>query len=911
MPSGLRTQILFIALFPPLLVAMALGLYLAYNRQIDLQIYTEERAHNMALQLAVNARAALERSDTNLLQELGNASLEENGVRAISFYRHDGQRLAHSGPALKLPPTMKQLSGQESVTGSNNNIYSFSTPVFRNIHTASIADTTPENHHINGWIVIEYNRDNITLRQHQEILTEALLMLAALLISGSIGFLLAQRIVTDIRSLNNAIKRIKEGDPANLPVMSSSTDIAGLANNIADMADHLDKEFNDMQHNLEVSANDLKETIETIEIQNIELNLAKKEALTASKVKSEFLANTSHEIRTPLNGIIGFARILQKTPLNKQQKDYVETIQQSSENLLAIINDVLDFSKIEAGKLELEMAPLNLRHVLEECITLFAPHAYEKNVEMVLMIYQDVPLHITGDSLRIKQVISNLLSNAVKFTRQGTIAVRVSLEHSDNEEVELKISVSDTGVGMTAEQQRNIFQAFTQANSSISREFGGTGLGLAIVKRLVELMHGDILVESSPDHGSNFSFILKTRINEQQDTFNYRHLSKKTALIIEHHDLLRLSISHLLSGRDMNTLTASTINEATLLLAEHHADIILLGLSINEAGLASQIDGIAQLNRHSIPLLLLATNGMEDQLQHLPSGNISITFKPLTEARLFHSLYEIVYPQDRLIPANRQGISSPETGPHQLHILAVDDQQANLKLLKVLLTDIGMTVTTANDGQEAIKKCEENDFDLVFMDIQMPIMNGLNATQVIRSSDRRNATTPIIALTAHALADEKDAIMKAGMNDYITKPINEEQLKSILGKWCKQNLANPPAIPPVDIALCLKLANFKPELAVEMFTMLVEKLSDELDQARLAMEAGHSDHLLEIIHKLHGACCYTGVPALKSAAQRFEYAIKSGETATWPGLYDSLEKAVGEVMAWHLGQDIRTLLQAS
>ncbi len=903
--SGLRTQILFLALLPPLIIALSLGIYLNYSRVQDLQYFSDARGKSLLMELGINTQYAIENNNPGLLQSLGNASLEENGVRAVSFFNRDGDLLIHSGPSLQIPLLPQHFSRHELIKLSNDNILSFIAPIKNHNFTSNIQHPlkTSDTNNLLGWIAVEYNQDSITLQKHQQLFIQNMLLLAGLFFSGFIGLKLAQRINEDIRSINNAVKKIKEGETINPVAVSSSKEMSILANNIENMAIHLKNEFDELRHNVEITTNDLKETIETIEIQNIELNLAKKEALTASKTKSEFLANTSHEIRTPLNGILGFTKILKKTALNNQQSEYVDTIQQSSENLLAIMNDILDFSKIEAGKLELEVAPFNIRHTLEECVNLFAPYAYEKNIEVVLLIYQDVPNFIVGDSLRIKQIVSNLLSNAVKFTQEGTIVIRASLESLIQDNVNLSISVSDTGVGMTALQQKNIFQAFTQANTSISREYGGTGLGLAIVKKLVELMHDDIKVESIPNEGSTFSFTLKTQLAEHQEWLVYEKLSGKTMLLLETHPLLNLSIKHLLSSYGINTLTASSIDDAILLLSEYYVDVIIYGFSPTSSK-DIQLTEIVNLIKHSHPILLLTSSHTEKALRDLRSEIISLCYKPVTEARLYLSLYEIFYPNKS--PSGLHNITKPVL-EKKLHVLAVDDHQANLKLLNVLLSDLGFIVSTACDGKEAIDICHEKTFDIIFMDIQMPIINGLNATKHIRETVSKNKETPIIAITAHAMADEKETIFKVGMNDYITKPINEDQLKSVIDKWCESPIQNNNFI---DIAQCLKLANYKENLAIDMFSMLVDNLETDISNIEQSLINQNNLQLLDLVHKLHGACCYTGVPQLKSVAQRFEFAIKNDDIDQYPFLFTALEQAAKLVIDWHNNNELEMMIAA-
>lgn len=868
MVRSIRSQMLVLALLPPLLIALALGGFLAFQRSQDIGQFAEARARSLIRQLAMTAELSPE-----LLQSLASASLEEAGLRAVSIYQANGQLLAHAGVRLErlLDTTALLDSGQQQMQHDDLLLFSQALPAAK----AGAA----------AHIIIAYQRDIFLVKRYQSWISHNALLLALLLLAGGSGLWLGGRLLTDLRRLSNHLKRLREGERSTGPVaVSSCLEIKQLAGHIDGLVNQLQDEFDELRQNVDITTNDLKETIEAIEIQNIELALAQKEALAASRIKSEFLANTSHEIRTPLNGIIGFTRILQRTPLNVQQAEYLETIVQSSHGLLAIINDILDFSKIEAGKLILENNLFNLRQICEEVISLFAPAAYDKQVELVLLIYQDVPLHLNGDAMRIRQILSNLLSNAVKFTNHGAIVIRVALEDWHASQALLSFAVSDTGIGMDDSQQQHLFQAFSQANSSISRQYGGTGLGLAIVRKLTDLMQGDIRVTSTPGSGSTFTVTLPLAVAQTDAGNPFAGLAGHRALIIEPHRLSGLALQGLLESWGMQAVVADDCAGLEELLLQHPFDVLICNLPRHDArSLAADADKLLQ--RCALPLLLLLPPG-QDLHRELPdSARIAISFKPFTEPRLYQALHHLLTAGK----ADSGRPAKPLTLQTSLNVLAVDDQPANLKLLQVLLSDIGINVSCAGNGGDAIGLCRQQQFNLILMDIQMPGINGVDAMLAIKKG--LNSRTPVVAITAHALEDEKSRLLAAGFDAYLAKPVNEQQLLALIHK-----LARPAEAAAVDPALCLQLANNKTTLAREMLLMLIDELPSLIQQIREYHQHNDNDALLAAVHRLHGACCYTGVPHLKNAAQGLENALKNRQADST--LVQTLLDAAAAVIAW-------------
>ncbi len=922
--SGLRSHILLITLLPSCLISLALGLYLNQVRMADLDEFIEQRGQAAARQFAVTAQLALQHNELSLLQSLANSSLEEKGLRSITVIDQNQNVLAHAGPSRRLQapyPDHYQIVKNDEVISFSQPVSS--TPVISDLlqQTLHSEPTEKKDQFLNSnnkvWVLVEFNNDNYLLKRFTSLFMQNFLLVVFFLIAGGVALRLSRNLSLDMSSLNDALNQLARGknQPKNLSMRTQ--DMQLLAESFTNASSAINEEFDDMRHNVELTTSDLKQTIETIEIQNIELSLAKKSATEASKIKSEFLANTSHEIRTPLNGIIGFTKLLKRTPLTAQQDDYVETIHQSSEGLLAIINDVLDFSKIEAGKLVLDKTPFNLRQVFEDACSLFGPQAYDKGIELALMIYQDVPLQLVGDPLRIKQIVSNLLSNAIKFTPSGTIAIRVSLESETETETQISISISDTGIGMTEEQLQRLFEAFTQANTSISRQYGGTGLGLSIVRNLVSQMHGDIHADSSPNEGTTFSLNLMLEKSDKPASLASYPWDVKKVALYEPHQLVNLSTQHLLEELGCEVSAFQSLPDLEKSLEKNHLDLCIYSISAN-SDVEKDVSSIKNISS-KIKSKLLIISPINPNIDDLCSNQANTFFcsKPLSEQRLHKSLNQIFLSQQQLSHENEDNNQVLEG----LNILIADDQRANLKLLNILLSDLGANIKQAINGEEAIQQCEVQQFDIVFMDIQMPVIDGIKATETIKASSSHNQDTPIVALTANMQEDEKKRLLKTHFSEYLTKPINEKQLIDTINIFTHRNISSQikeatndaydenEAIIPM---LCLKLSNNKADLAIDMFSMFCEEIKASLDELNELFENNELEALSEKVHKLHGAACYTGAPTFKRLCKGFEDKLnQASEKSDELELeLKSLNSEIHRILLWQENNSLESLIQA-
>ncbi len=952
---SIRNKILLLSLLPSIGISILLGGYLSYTRIAELEEFIDERGSSTSQQLAVMLQYAAQTDDLKLQQSIASAALEEKGVRSVSLFNKDKLPLVHAGPRMKAALDSGQSPYQaQSIKINTDTTVQFSTPIRNNnlISDINFGGNLTTTDNITGWVSVEYSSNVYTLKIYQTLFVSSILILLILTGTGIFSLRVSNQALSLLQHLIARIREIKNGELKGKVDLTNGGELTEIGLEINDMSSAIKLSIDEMQNNVEQTTSDLRETLETIEIQNIELDLARKEAVEASRIKSEFLANTSHEIRTPLNGIIGFTNLLLKSELSTQQHDYLETIQQSSDGLLTIINDILDFSKIEAGKLVLDHITINLRELIEETLTMLAPAANEKGLELILLIYADVPVDLTGDPLRIKQVITNLVSNAIKFTDYGNIIVRVNQEDQKEDQAYLSISITDSGIGLSPQQQQNIFNAFTQADTSTSREFGGTGLGLVISKRLVEQMGGEISLESEPGKGSTFKFSIKAKIVKPSYELSNNALQGKHVILYESNPVLQLSLKHLLESWQVQVHCLSNDNEISTeqlnqITSRVSVDLAIAGLSLKQFQ-DEPSKNASILSEHLNKPTILLSPGSSPVAEISSNDNLYLLSKPVAGTKLHRMLRKLCANEIVSKPTSERNVL-PDSGlKRRAKILAVDDNAANLKLLSVLLSDMGVQVTQASSGIEALKKVQEERFDLVFMDIQMPEMDGIATTEHIRALPTEElANVPIIALTAHAMAEERQRLLKAGLNDHLTKPINEVQLFQIIQSWCQDcylnhadasadsaagsNLPTAALSPvaalspaatqeelvdqlfdsssprPVDLQLCLKLSNQKADLAHELLTMLLNKLEQDKTEIIQAFEKEQLMQALEFVHKLHGASCYTGVPPLKRASKALEVALKTHNDTALQEHLEHLLTAIDKLLDWSESHDIEAL----
>ena len=626
----------------------------------------------------------------------------------------------------------------------------------------------------------------------------------------------------------------------------------------------IDKSRHRLKQEVEQTTVDLRNNIKLVEEQNVRLDIARKNAIEASNVKSQFLANMSHEIRTPLNAILGFSRELHSDSLPPEKQEQISIINAAADNLLSIVNDVLDFSKIEAGKLKINNHPFSPNEMLEDMVSVMAKSAHLKKLEFVYNL-EPLPEKLIGDSYRIKQVLNNLLGNALKFTDHGFVSLSASGEEQEHGMYEIVLQIEDSGIGISHEDQRKLFAAFSQVEDTFSRSYQGTGLGLVICQELVKLMHGELTLQSIPDSGSIFTVairlnLLNTHLSLSPDS----EWLNKNIIYFDPFPQSRHCGVKILTYLGANVSGVESL--AYLREFKQHYDVVFVCVPNNKENI---FPCILEASRHldvDNVVLLHSNNELLSNRSDLSQYFSHQMHLPLTLGKL-NSLLRA--PEESPIDKLQQRLASLPSAK----ILAVDDMEINLRLLTTWLKNTNLQLTLALSGSDAVSLCKDNEFDLILMDVQMPQMDGLEATKQIRQTDL-NLGTPIIAVTAHAFKEEQDKLLASGMDDYLPKPINLSDLIDLIKRWCLIAEPTNNAQLSFDWSLALKRAHQNEGAAKDILQQFVQQLPQWVESIEQANQ--HEDYveMQAKVHQLHGACCYTGVPAMLTLCSDMESALK-------------------------------------
>ena len=899
---------LFWALFTPVFViSMLTSLFLLSTRFDDLNRQLFERTKQMTEQVATTSEYAIVFSDQNMMYRILQNALSNHDINSVQLFNSEQKIIAELGSA----PTQNNMTFTEEshIIEYDDHLESMSAIYYANnsldgIFNAQTDLFNPTNQrNLIGWVKIEANKSAIKIAKYQyaSLIIFILVLLNILTILGAYHF--SSHLTQPINKLAMALNKLVKGQFSAAKLTKLPPEYAELQKDLLDLTERLEHHHEELIIGIEQSTEDIRRSMDSMEEKSAQLHIANREAMESNRLKSQFLANISHEVRTPLNAILGYTKTLQKDIVDPQQRLYVDTIEQSTNSLLAIIGDILDFSKIEAGKLNLENNHFNLKALVDDVYQILSVNLLtkEKQIDLVPEFCADIPEWFVGDSTRIRQILTNLIGNAIKFTHQGSVRTRVSIASQTSQEITLSFQIIDTGIGIPEHKIHRLFKPFSQVDTSTTRQFGGTGLGLVITKKLVEQMKGKIEVSSDPSIGSTFRFTIT--LKKSNKTSQYKQKLDRRVLLLEPSTTYKNYLTAYLDSIGVHYVACSDIEQIISTLNKQHdaIDAVLLSVTPDDQNTTEARELIAYCaQQYAIPSIMMVQP--PGQIAHYPdlkSLCSDILLKPISQDRLYQALLHInkapveLLSQKALPSANHEHLKN-------LQILAVDDSPVNLQLLNHWLTPAGVKVSSAYSGRQAIDMAIHEKFDLIFMDIQMPEMDGMETTQQLRQL-KHYKNTPIIALTAHALGSEQQQILASGMNAYLTKPIDEELLFATIETWRNntktfQDQVDDKLINIFDLDKALAVVDGKADIAKEMFDMLADSLDAEKKLIQHHLEKQDTEKLIEVVHRIHGASKYTGTINIARHAGFLETHLKELGLEDADGVAEDFIEAIEELL---------------
>ncbi len=873
---GIKYQLRVTTLIPVLLIALFFAFF--YNIQFnhELEQHTAHLGEAYIRQLLPAAELAMLRGDRKTLQGLIDASIVNEDVESLAFYDTKGYLLAYRGgqyieqAPLKLPNIFSAKIEKKQIDPDTINFLApITLPTF-NLYSSNLF-TTPTSlvdlqvEHVLGWLSIDLDTKSTLIKRYKMIITSIFITLFGLLMGLIVHYFLSKAIYRPINRLRRSMRQILNGSFDTQIKTNSKGELGIIEQGIAHLQHQYHETLNEINQHVEVATNDLQHGLLLLEEKNIQLMLDKRKTEERDKQKTQLISNMSHEIRTPMNGIIGFANLLLESKLSPLETDYTNTIKSSAQDLLSIINDLLDYSKIDAGKLRLDTIPLDIRTCIDEVLTLLNPNARKKDLDLIPSTAVNVPKAVRGDPLRLKQIISNLVSNAIKFTTQGYILIKTTLVKETDNDYILSLAVTDTGIGITPEEQATLFKPFHQADPSITRRYGGSGLGLVICKQLAEHMQGRILIDSKPNQGTTFTVQLTfSKLTayeiEKHQSHRFNHLK---VLCFDDNPLHLEALCNGLYYWGMTCIQVHTFKDLPNAFLEH-PDCDLAFINVNE-GCENQIASLLRLQ--SIPCILLARKLIQD---YIGLGATGFLFKP-PNIKKIHDTIEAILHQTKPLTLQQTEIDTLRQSMRSIrpNLLIAEDNPVNRMLLNALLST-NACIDMVEDGEQTVSICNQKQFDAILLDLQMPKLNGFNAAQLIRKNSLLNQKTPIIFISANIENIHHDAFYPKEIYRTLSKPIDEYALLSEIINAIQQT-----KVKAIDWSLCVEKMSGNSALAKEFLSHFIDDLQRKRDDFIRLIDQDNVDTIEKLAHYVLGACCFCGVPHLQYHLAHLEKLAKN------------------------------------
>jgi len=869
---GVKYQILLIALVPALLVNTFLT-YSHFRNNVD-HAYDLLQSNNriFAQQLASASELNMLSGHYEPIQHLLNKTIDTNAIILASAYNENGKAIATS-------------VSKEYDSKNTNSYFYYRLPIIsqtlQETRSLDLDQSYKYEGKVIGWVHLNMSHRQFEIIKANIWNDSISLFFVILCILLMLSFVIGSEVTRPIFKLLEHIKKVEKGQLGEVIISFEKSEIGELQKGFNQMTESLLANRNELNEKIQFATKQLSEAIGDLESKNSELKLAKDEAQNANEIKSIFLTNMSHEIRTPINGIKGFINLISQSDLNPTQKRYADIILKSTNDLTDIISEILDFSKMESGKLQIVDGNFDLYEAIQQTRDILFINVLSKNIDLVLIIYSDTPQFVCGDKLRLKQVLLNLIGNAIKFTDEGEVVIRVAVEQQTESDVNILITIEDTGIGISEDDQKNLFEAFRQVETASNRRFKGTGLGLVISRNLVGLMAGEISMQSKIGVGTKFSVHLPFLLTSMPKDIKEIPLDNKIALILSSRKTCLQEIislfdraeiateSMFLSGSD----SAESINSKIQKFLRH-IDFLVIDLRHFNFDLKQMLKNISMDQTRIIVMHY-------DQTMVKTLWNLNLEFISATtnSQNLQKSL------SSPLVNISTKISSIPSLPSSSKTVLLVDDNQINLKLASELIGLWGHQVYEAESALEAMALYKKESFDLIVLDIQMPEIDGVELLKMMRIENKQDQT-PTVALTANILDNEEQRLLTLGFDYYLSKPIDEEKFRRILDsssftntdftKLEKVTVTDQSIVVPsssFDFKQSLKLSQNNKVILCKILEILIRDIPNLQLQLKSAAFQNDKERLSAILHKLHGTTCYISLPKLKKLVTSLQQLI--------------------------------------